>query len=93
MRIRKALGYVLLIVSLLAWAALPVIPFLSWDATIKAAWAGGIFIFAEVTWWLAVLLLGKEIVEWFRQGWRKCKRCFNKESSNVEPAVDHEGDR
>ena len=73
MNMRKALGYFLLLVSCLAWAALPVIPFLSISTVAKASWAGGLFVFAEVTWWLSIPLLGKEIIEWSRQAWQWCK--------------------
>ena len=89
---RKFASYCLLIVSLLAWGALPVLPFLPLDTARKAAWAGGLFVFAEITWWLAVVLLGKEIVEWFRQQWRKLKGIFVKESPEAAPAVDSEGE-
>lgn len=70
---RKIIGYGLLITSCLAWAVLPAIPFLPLETAQKAAWAGGVFVFAEVTWWLAMPLLGKEILELlqrFKQGFK-----------------------
>ena len=67
---RKTLGYGLLVVSCIAWALLPIIPFIDITTTEKAAWAGGMFIFAEVTWWLAVPLLGKELLAWSRATWQ-----------------------
>ncbi|MDQ6984324.1 MAG: hypothetical protein Q9M44_06380, partial [Ghiorsea sp.] len=74
---RKIIGYGLLIVSCLA---LLFIPFFPAETTVKAAWAGGIFIFAEVTWWVAMPLLGKEIIEYFRRLWRGIKtKCQWKE--------------
>ena len=60
---RKLLGYSLLVISCLAWAIIPVIPFLSLNVAQKASWATVIFVFAEVTWWLAMPLLGKEIID------------------------------
>lgn len=90
MNLRKVLGYVLLVLSLLGWAALPVFPFLSWDAATKAAWAGATFVFAEVTWWLAVLLLGKEIVQWFRMKWQLLKGSLSKKSKGIEAVADSE---
>lgn len=74
---RKFLGYMLLTVSCVAWAALPVIPFLSLTAALKASWAGGLFIFAEITWWLALPLLGKEIIDWSKRCWQSFKAFFS----------------
>jgi len=90
--LRTVSGYAILGISLLAWAALPVLPFLPMEATRKAAWAGGVFIFAEVTWWLAVLLLGKEIVVWFRQQWQKLKSRFRKSPPVEKPVSEVEGE-
>ena len=69
----KILGYTLIILSCLAWALIPAIPFLDLSTTTKASWAGGLFIFAEVTWWLAMPLLGPEIMALIRQWWPKFK--------------------
>ena len=68
--VRKTAGYALFVLSCLSWAALPAIPFAPLDGVEKAAWAAGLLIFGEVTWWLMVALLGKEIIDWWRQGWR-----------------------
>ena len=92
MNLRKVVGYVLLGLSLLGWAALPVFPFLSWDAATKAVWAGAVFVFAEVTWWLAVLLLGKEIVQWLRLKWQLLKGVFSKKSKAIEAVADSESE-
>ncbi len=92
MNLRKITGYALLAISLLAWAALPLLPFLSMEATMKAALAGGIFIFAEITWWLAVALLGKEIVQWFRLQWSRFKGLFRKPAARAIPVEEREGD-
>ena len=61
---RKLLGYSLLVISCFAWAIIPVIPFLSLSVAQKASWATAVFVFAEVTWWLAMPLLGKEIIDY-----------------------------
>ncbi len=75
---RKIVGYGLLIISCLAWTTLPLIPFFPAETTVKAAWAGGIFIFAEVTWWVAMPLLGKEIIEYLRRLWQGIKTKFQR---------------
>lgn len=71
--LRKFLGYSLLIISCLAWAALPLVPFLSMDTGQKAQWGGGLFVFAEITWWAAMPLLGKEIIELWQLWWPRIK--------------------
>jgi len=73
MTYRKILGYFLLFISCLAWAALPLIPFLPYAGERLTVWAAGVFIFAEITWWPAVLLLGKEFLDWSRYCWDKCR--------------------
>ena len=35
--------------------------------------AGALLVFGEITWWLAVVLLGKELVEACRYYWKKVK--------------------
>ncbi|MDG1293342.1 MAG: transporter suffix domain-containing protein [Pseudomonadales bacterium] len=83
---RKLLGYILLAISCLAWLTVPIIPFLSLSAVEKASWAGGIIIFAEIAWWLAMPLLGKEIIAWCKSAWQWCKRALGFRS--VEAPVD-----
>lgn len=73
---RKIIGYALLILSCLAWAAMLLIPFSPLEAKVKVAWAGGLFIFAEVAWWLAMPFLGKEIIEKFHGWWQYLKNKF-----------------
>lgn len=76
---RKLAGYSLLIISCIAWAVLPVIPFLPFDGGQLATWGAGVFIFAEITWWLAMPLLGKELIEACQLWWGKCKAWFKRE--------------
>jgi hypothetical protein len=74
---RGALSYSLLIISCIAWAALPIIPFLSFDGEQLVAWGAGLFIFAEITWWLAIPLLGKEILDLWQRYRGKIKALFS----------------
>ena len=92
MNARTLTGHAVLALSLVAWAALPVLPFLPMEAARKAAWAGGVFIFAEITWWLAVALLGKEIVVWFSQQWLKLKSRLRKTPSDENPIPETESE-
>lgn len=90
---RKTLGYCLITVSCVAWLILPVIPFLSLSTAAKVSWAGGIFIFAEVTWWSAMPLLGKEMLEWGRQIWRWAQNLLDDDSvQRVTTQVDSSKD-
>ena len=86
---RKLLGYILLAISCVAWLAVPVVPFLTLSAIEKASWVGGIIIFAEIVWWLAVLLLGKEIIEWCKNAWQwfKCRLGFKSASHSTAQPV------
>jgi hypothetical protein len=53
-------------VSLALWAALSVVPFLPVTGGRKAALGVGVFVAAEVTFWLAAALLGKELFQKYR---------------------------
>ena len=64
---RQWLGVVLLILSSLAYMALPVIPFLELSLAQKSQWAGTLYLFSAVTWWACLPLLGKEFMQWFRR--------------------------
>jgi hypothetical protein len=76
--LRKPLGYALIIISCILFAALPVIPFLDLSSAEKASWGGILFIAAEITWWLGVPLLGKEFLEWMSKAWAWIKGLFAK---------------
>jgi hypothetical protein len=76
---RGALGYSLFIISCVAWAALPIIPFLPFEGEQRVAWGAGLFIFAEITWWLAILLLGKEILDLWQRYRGKIKALFSRQ--------------
>ena len=74
--VRKTTGYALFVLSCLGWLVVPVFPFLPMSTAAKAAWVAGALIFAEVTWWLMVLLLGKEVIEYCQRGWRWLKQAW-----------------
>lgn len=66
---RKRTGYVLLIVSCLAWGAIAALPFFSISVGEAAVATTGLIILGEVSFFLGVLLLGKE-------AWEKIKAWF-----------------
>lgn len=76
---RKMIGFLLLLISCIAWAALPIIPFLPYKTSVLAAWVGAVFIFAEVTWWLAIPFLGKDMIQWGKVLLAKAKELLKDE--------------
>lgn len=70
----------------LAWAVLPVVPFLPISGEAKATWAGALFIFAEITWWSAMPLLGPELVTWMRNLVPKLKAWLKGDTAVEEKA-------
>lgn len=76
---RYYLGMFLFILSWILFGAMFALPWFDLPADIIAAWVGGAFIGAEVTFWGSVLLLGKPLIEaikarcgqWLR--WKKAK--------------------
>ncbi len=76
--LRQWLGWILILLSCLGWAALPVVPFLPIDLSAKAAWTAGLLVFAEVAWWAAMPLLGPEIVALLKNFWSRCKSWFKR---------------
>lgn len=84
MKFRSLIAYSLFIISCVAWAALPIIPFLPMETEQLLAWGGGTFIFAEVTWWAAILLLGPEVLDLAKRYWQvvnHCRRCATERQS------------
>lgn len=65
------LGWGLVGLSGVAWAALLVVPWLPTDAARKAAIAGALLVGAEIVFWLGALLLGPEAVRRFRHWQRR----------------------
>ena len=93
--IRQWVGGALLVVSTLAWLALPVVPFLALEATAKVALATGLVIVGEVTFYPGVALLGKEAVAFFRDLWQRIKRPFGRRADPVrsDAELGDQGDR
>ena len=82
--LRQWCGWTLIVISSIAWAILPLVPFLPMEASEKVAAGGALFIFAEVTWWLGVPLLGKEFIALSAQLWRWCKAQLGIAEKNTE---------
>ncbi|MBE3102833.1 MAG: transporter suffix domain-containing protein [Bacilli bacterium] len=70
------IGIGLLIVSLLSWFIPLIAPFTPFPTKVKAGIITGAIVFAEVMFWVGVLLVGKEVASKFRsylnpKNWRK----------------------
>ena len=65
-RIAK-LGILLAIGSVIPWLLLLVLPFLPLSLTEQAIAVAGLLVFAEVMFWVGVVLAGHEVVDRFRQ--------------------------
>jgi hypothetical protein len=67
--IRKACGYTLLALSFLAWGAIFSLPLFQISVGAAAALTTGLIIAGEVTFYLGIALLGKDV-------WHKIKAFF-----------------
>ena len=76
MTLRQWLGWIMLVLSCLAWLAVPVVPFLPIDLAVKGSLTVGLIIFAEITGWGCLPLLGPEIAGVIRSKWQQVKRWF-----------------
>ena len=61
------LGILLAIGSVIPWLLLLVLPFLPWSLTEQAIAVAGLLVFAEVMFWVGVVLAGHEMVGRVRQ--------------------------
>ena len=67
-------GLIILAISLVFWAFLPIIPFLPLSAGKKTLIGGITFLLAEVTFWGGALLAGKEVVQKYQDRLNPFKR-------------------
>lgn len=74
----KILGFSLIALSTLAWIAVFIVPFLDFSVAQIAAIITVLIIFAEVTFYLAILLLGKPL-------WQKIKQLIH---NKLKPPID-----
>lgn len=72
---KKVIGYILLILSFLAWGLIALLPFIELSKAQIAGATAGLVIAAEVLFWLSILLLGKEV-------WGEIKSYLKREKNN-----------
>lgn len=81
----KLIGYIMFVMSFALWLLIPAIPLFELTAKQMAAWATGLFIAAEVLFWVSLLILGKEF-------WVKIKqsvsRFFGSKPSSEDSTLD-----
>lgn len=63
----RSLGIILVALSFLLYALLPILPLLPFSVQIKALTAGGMMGVSEVVFWIGGFLLGKELIRKWRQ--------------------------
>ncbi|NRB38260.1 MAG: transporter suffix domain-containing protein [Pseudomonadales bacterium] len=73
---RQALGAFFFLLSSLSWLAVFVVPFLDLSNSEKLAAAGSLYLFSQVTWYISLPLLGKEIIRYSKQLWAAFKNRF-----------------
>jgi hypothetical protein len=71
---RKALGYVLLVLSFLAWGAILALPLARISVGEAAALTTGLIVTGEAAFYLGVVLLGKEVWERIKAIFRRGRR-------------------
>ncbi len=74
--IKFKIGLVLMVISIVAFLMLPVIPFLNVEKGVKYIVSTALFIFAEVTFWVGGILMGKELFDKYKsllnpKNWKK----------------------
>lgn len=74
--IKFKIGLVLLVISIVAFLMLPIIPFLDIEKGAKYIVSTALFIFAEVTFWVGGILMGKELFDKYKsllnpKNWKK----------------------
>lgn len=58
---------ILIILSFVLWAVIPIISFLSISAATKAGLITGDLILAEILFWLGAIFVGREVVQRYKQ--------------------------
>lgn len=62
----RLLGWTILVASAVLWAAVAVVPFLPLSGTQKIWAAGALAVAGEVAFWIAAVVLGREVVRRYR---------------------------
>lgn len=66
------LGILLMLLSCIPWVMIPAVPWMAEEMGARAQLGAGLFVLAEVLFWVGVPLAGKEVLASFRaQGWRR----------------------
>lgn len=71
---KKIIGYILFILSFVAWGVIAVLPFLDITKVQVASFTTILLILGEVFFWLSLVLLGKEF-------WTKIKDFFTRKKT------------
>lgn len=77
------LGIVLLVVCVIAFLAIPVVPFLDLESSAKITLSTVLLVIGEITFWTGGLLLGKELFSKYK-AWFNPKNWLKSKSDNKE---------
>jgi len=77
------LGIVLLVVCVIAFLAIPVVPFLDLENSVKITLSTVLLVIGEITFWTGGFLLGKELFSKYK-AWFNPKNWFKSKSDNKE---------
>ena len=91
----RRLGFALIIASAVLWAAILAVPFLPVTAVWKVGIGGGVAVVAEVAFWLAAVILGREVVTRYRRyldprNWGEAKG--TPDDAEAPPRNEHSGE-
>ncbi|HEY9037227.1 MAG TPA: hypothetical protein VIM96_11010 [Pseudomonadales bacterium] len=70
--LRKLTGWCLLALSSITFLLIFFVPFLESSPAEKIALAGSLYLASQITWWLCLPLLGKELLAWTKSAWQAC---------------------
>jgi hypothetical protein len=66
-KVKSQLGLLLIVISCLLWAIVVAVPFLPASIAQKATITASLLIVSEVSFWLGILLTGKELAQRYRR--------------------------
>jgi hypothetical protein len=86
------IGISLIIFSFLIWAIPVIVPFTSVNSSVKVIVVTGSLILAEITFWVGVAIVGKEVAMKFR-GYLNPRKWRKKIKERENPGDSHKADK
>lgn len=70
---RKILGWLLFSISSITFLLVFAVPFTSYSTAEKTGLAASLYLASQISWWLCLPLLGKEIIQWMKRLWGRIR--------------------